>query len=286
MYQSLIKLVESLKLIKTESNDIWSSSNNLDIGSGNIYGGQILAQSIAAAQQAINNEQRILHSCHTYFLRLGTLKQKVYYEVSIVRSGRSFSVVKVSAMQDKKELALSILSFHRFEEGVSHGIPIPKTILQPEQLYDPRVNDSSLHNDLITQKRLWWLKHFPFDIRIPTENIDAFTNYYWFKASDSVTKEMGMHQRLLAYVSDWGFLPTVLLPHCGNLNFNQDSPLYILSLDHALWFHQPVQSDQWLLYLIKTPVSENARGFVRGSIYTQTGQLVASVAQEGLVRKK
>lgn len=260
---------------------------NRDIGSGRVFGGQVFAQSLVAAQRTVD-AGRHAHSVHGYFLRAGDLKTPIIFFVDRPRDGGSFTSRRVTAIQHGEAIFHLSASFHVDEPGLEHqlgmpDVPAPET-LAPEldlirQMAD-RIPEPL--RGVLTQDR-------PFDFR-PVAPADPFVaekrapvRHLWFRAVSRLPDERIIHQAVLAYASDYGLLPTALQPHGVSM---RDRRLLIASLDHSLWLHRPFRADDWLLYSMDSPTAAGARGFTRGSIFTRAGELVASVAQEGLMRMR
>lgn len=260
--------------------------DNRDIGSGRVFGGQVLAQSLVAAQRTVE-EGRIAHSVHGYFILPGDLKAPIIYFVDRLRDGKSFTTRRVTAIQHGRAIFNMSASFQVREPGLEHQLPMPN-VPAPEALRSEldvireRADDIPRPlRDIVTQDR-------PIDFR-PVEHLDPFNpaplppiKHMWLRAIGEMPDDPLMHQAVLAYASDYGLLGTALQPH--GRTFRQPD-IQVASLDHALWFHRDCRVDEWLLYAIDSPVAAGARGFTRGTIFTRDGRLVASVAQEGLIRQ-
>jgi acyl-CoA thioesterase II len=275
-------LLEILDLEPVEHN-IYRGRNR-DIGTGRIYGGQVLAQSVMAASRTVD-EDRPIHSMHGYFILPGDLEAPVVYFVDRLRDGGSFTTRRVTGIQHGRAIFNMSASFHKEEPGPEHQTPMP-AVPGPEGL-TPEVEllrDMSDRipehlRDILTQDR-------PLDIR-PVDPVDPFDpeprppiRYVWIRAFGPVPDTLH-HRAMLAYASDYGILSAALQPH--GITFRR-SNVMVASLDHAIWYHRPFRVDDWLLYAMESPATAGARGFSRGAFYTRDGQLVASVAQEGLVR--
>ena len=258
---------------------------NRDIGSGRIFGGQVLAQALVAAQRTVD-EDRTAHSLHGYFILAGDLEAPVVYFVDRLRDGKSFNTRRVTAIQHGRAIFNLSVSFQVREDGPEHQSEMPD-VPPPEGLKSELETLRSVAHripeavrDILTQDR-------PIDFR-PVEEIDPFdpfpaepVRHIWFRAVNSMPDVPLMHQAVLAYASDYGLLGTALQPH--GRSYRQPN-MQVASLDHALWMHRDFRVDDWLLYAIDSPVSAGARGFARGSIFTRDGVLIASVSQEGLTR--
>lgn len=249
-----------------------------------VFGGQVLAQSLSAATQTVDPE-RIAHSIHAYFLLAGDISIPIVYEVEKIRDGGSFSTRRVVAKQNGIAIFFTSVSFQKEQEGFEHQIDMPK-VPGPDGL--PSDEDLLKKYKLFIPDQVFELvKTRPFEFRMVEKlNLLDFSTklpfrHFWFKAHDKVEGDYTIHQQLLSYVSDYNLLSTATLPHSkGPL----PKDIFMASLDHAMWFHQEFKIDEWLLYAIDSPSATNSRGFCRGNIFTQSGKLIASVVQEGLIR--
>lgn len=278
-------LVRLLDLEPIEHN-IYRGENR-DIGTGRIYGGQVLAQALVAAQRTVD-DARLVHSMHGYFILPGDLTRPVVYFVDRLRDGGSFTTRRVTAIQHGRAIFNLSASFHRHEEGLEHQTAMPE-VPPPESLRSEldvlRERADEIPADLrgvLTQDR-------PLDFR-PVEQEDPFDTAprephraYWVRAVGAVGDDPAMHRAVLAYASDYGLIVSALRPH--GMSY-RDPRMMVASLDHSVWIHRPLRMDEWLLYVVEGSVSGGARGFARGTYYTRDGRLVASVAQEGLMRLK
>lgn len=262
--------------------------NNRDIGTGRVFGGQVFAQALVAARKTVP-DGREAHSVHGYFLREGDTRAPIVYFVDRPRDGKSFTSRRVTAIQHGEAIFHLSASFHLTEPGLDHQLPMPD-VPMPEDLEDEldviRANVERFPESLraiVTQDRpLEFRRVHPrnlFDLK-PTDAAAA-KRMVWLKLRAPIPDALLLHQATLAYASDYGFLPTSLQPHGVAW---RDPRLIIASLDHTLWLHRPFRADEWLLYVNDTPTAFGARGFVRGQVFTRAGQLVASSAQEGLIR--
>ncbi len=249
-------------------------------GMDHLYGGEILAQAMFAAQQTVASPFQ-LHSLHSYFLRPGDPNLPVVYEVERIRDGRSFTTRRVTALQRGRAIFAVSLSFQLAEEGLQHAAVMPQ-VPGPEGLISDRERYAA-----ILARRPGEAYDWPVEFR-QVEAMDpdrpqpaAAVAHVWLRADGQLADDLTQHQEILAYASDTPALVTALRPH----GLTQWSPgLRAASLDHCLWFHRPFRVDDWLLYVLESPAAGNGRGFVRGSVFSRDGQLVASVVQEGLVR--
>ncbi len=280
-------LLALLELERLEIN-IYRGGNR-DLGTGRVFGGQVFAQALVAARRTVE-EGREAHSVHGYFLREGDFRAPIVYFVDRPRDGKSFTSRRVTAIQHGEAIFHLSASFHREEPGLDHQVAMPN-VPDPESL----TNDLELiraRKELIPEHlRAVLTQDRPIDLRSITPS-DPFApakpgrpedarRQVWFRLTERISDATIMHQAVLAYASDYGFLPTALLPH--GIAF-RDPRLMIASLDHTVWMHRPFRADEWLLYVSDSPSAAGARGFVRGQVFTREGALVASVAQEGLIR--
>lgn len=271
--------------------DLETLDTNLYRGSGSggetptrIYGGQVIAQALAAAYASVSG--RLCHSLHAYFIRPGDPSRPVIYEVDPARDGRSFTTRRVVAMQNGKQILNLAASFHAEEDGwdFQHAMP---DVPEPGSL-EPRHEILKRNaSRFVLERQAELLRARPFEIReveprdplSPEETSDA--NQMWIRMEAAQGAGPELQHILLAYVSDFGLLGSSMRPH--GLTFHNPKAM-TASLDHAMWFHAPVQLQNWHLYSMDAPFTGKARGFNRGSIFSEDGQLVASVAQEGLLR--
>lgn len=271
--------------------DLETLDTNLYRGSGaggetpmRIYGGQVIAQALTAAYATVSD--RLCHSLHAYFIRPGDPSRPVIYEVDPSRDGRSFTTRRVVAMQNGKQILSLSASFHAGESGWDHQHQMPE-VPSPSKL-EPR-HEILLRNAfrLPQDRQHEFARPRPFEIR-EVEPRDPLTpektndvNHMWVRMEAAKDAGPQLQHILMAYVSDFGLLGSSMRPH--GLTFHNPQAM-TASLDHAMWFHAPVQFENWHLYSMDAPFTGQGRGFNRGSIYTEDGQLVASVAQEGLLR--
>jgi acyl-CoA thioesterase II len=257
---------------------------NRDIGSGRVFGGQVMAQALVAAQRTVDDD-RLAHSLHGYFILPGDLGSPIVYFVDRLRDGRSFTTRRVTAIQHGHAVFNMSVSFHRAEEGLEHQAAMP-AVPSPDRLESEldRIRAGAHRipeplRSVLTQDR-------PVDFR-PVD-IDPFDESprdpertMWLRAVGSMPDDPLSHQAVLAYASDYGLLATAVQPHGMSI---RHARLQAATLDHAIWFHRPFRVDDWLLYAMDSPAAAGARGFARGSVFTADGKLVASIAQEGLIR--
>ena len=258
---------------------------NRDVGSGRVFGGQVFAQALVAARRTVD-EAREAHSVRGDFILPGDLRAPIVYFVDRLRDGTSFATRRVTAIQHGRAIFNLSASFHRTEDGLAHQLAMPD-LPAPESLPSELTLIRAIADRIPERYRATWTQDRPIDVR-PVDPIDPFRpevrppqRALWFRAVGTMPDERILHHAVLAYASDYSLLTTALLPH--GVSFRAPE-LQLASLDHSVWLHRPFRADEWLLYVMDSPVSHGARGFARGSVFTQRGELVASVAQEGLLR--
>jgi len=275
-------LIELLKLERIDDNIFRGQSR--DIGSAQVFGGQVVGQALSAAHHTV--EDRRAHSLHAYFLRRGDMRAPIIYEVDRARDGRSFSMRRVVAIQHGRPIFNLAASFQKPEEGLEHQVDMPD-VTGPDGLQDLTDVAAEILQKIPEKMRRYLTDKRPFEFRPVSPMNFAVAEkrppvkHIWIRAVDKLPDNYSLHQNLLAYVSDYELLGTSTLPH--GLPFGRGT-VQMASLDHALWFHRDVRVDEWLLYSLDGPNSSGARGFARGQFFTREGTLVASTAQEGLVR--
>lgn len=249
-----------------------------------VFGGQVLAQAIASAFRTVTPEQH-LHSIHAYFLRAGDWNVPILYEVDRIRDGKSFSTRRVVAVQHGKAIFNLSSSWHKLESGLKHTTPMPN-VLPPHCLR----SDRELFAELAREQPEVARYAFRFDaidsrqvesLLMANEDPHPPIKHTWLKTRERLDDNEEVHLAMLAYMSDLDFMSTSMLPHGGRRLRDQ---IYGASLDHAMWFHRPLRADDWLLFAKTSPSARGARGFVRGHFFTETGDLVATAAQECLIR--
>jgi acyl-CoA thioesterase-2 len=285
MSQVLNQLLNLLKLEVIEQGIYRGQSQ--DLGFRALFGGQVMGQALSAAKETVC-EQRLVHSLHSYFLRPGDATKPVVYEVENIRDGKSFSTRRVQAIQNGQAIFYMTASFQHAEKGVDHQDEMPK-VPGPDNI--PSLTDYIRENQqyLPESMRAKFLAEKPIELR-PIEQYNWFDPQpmppklnMWIKANGELPDDQRIHMYMLAYTSDYHFLPTALYPH-GLSHFHPN--LQIATIDHAMWFHRPFRFDDWLLYSITSPSATNGRGLVMGKIFNQQGQLVASTMQEGVMRQR
>ena len=278
----LADLIRLLELERIEENIFRGDSR--DIGSPQVFGGQVLGQALSAAQLTV--EGRVAHSLHAYFLRRGDINAPIIYEVDRQRDGGSFSSRRVVAIQHGRPILNLAASFQVPETGLEHGATMPG-VPGPDGLEDVTHMAKGNLDKIPLMMRRFLTSARPFEFRpvepVKFDNLEAREpeKHVWIRAVDELPDSQALHQNLLAYVSDYELLGAATLPH--GLSFSRGNVI-MASLDHALWFHREVRVDDWLLYAMDSPNAGSARGFARGRLFSRDGKLVASTAQEGLIR--
>jgi acyl-CoA thioesterase-2 len=282
MQAPLAELLRLLELEPLELNLFRGESR--DIGSPQVFGGQVLGQALRAAYATIA-AGHVVHSLHAYFLKRGDFNAPIVYSVDRSRDGHSFSSRRVTAVQHGEQIFHMAASFQIPESGVEHQAPMPE-LPAPESLPTATVPPETLAQ-LPEKMRRFFGRARPFEVRVadPVDllhpTVEPARQAIWLRATDPLPDDDELHRCLLAYASDYYLLNTAMRPHA--LRFLSKN-LTIASIDHAMWFHRPMRVDQWFVHVIESPSASGCRGFSHGSIYTREGQLVASTAQEGLMR--
>jgi acyl-CoA thioesterase II len=259
-----------------------------------VFGGQVLGQALVAAGRTVEDGRHV-HSLQAYFLLGGDPKHPIVYDVERTRDGGSFTTRRVKAIQHGRIIFAMSASFHKYELGFDHQTAMPD-VPGPDGLINVNGMLAARLADMPDAMRAYWSRPHAFEFR-PVD-VKRYLNrepaagqqYVWLRANSGLAGADGslpddprIHANLLAYASDFTLLDTALIPH-GKLMFDRD--LQLASLDHAMWFHRPFRADDWLLYAQDSPTATGARGFCRGSVFTRDGRLVASVAQEGMIRQR
>jgi acyl-CoA thioesterase II len=284
MADVLTELVHLLALEKIDENLFRGQSQ--DLGWGTVYGGQVLGQALSAAAQTVDTA-RAVHSLQAYFLRLGNVSKPIVYHVDRIRDGKSFNTRKVVATQGGEAIFNLAASFQVHEPGLEHQDSMP-VVASPEDTQTDQERIRNFADKLPPALRERALAERPFEMRITGGATDleipdktAPVRTVWVRAVARLAEDPWLHSALLAYASDYAFLTTALLPHGVNW---LGKKMQVASLDHIMWFHAPFRADEWLLHVIESPRASGARALVRGKVFTQDGRLVASTAQEGLIR--
>lgn len=294
MRDVLSELIHILRLERIEENIFRGQSQNL--GWGRVFGGQVLGQALSAAEQTVPDD-RSVHSLHGYFLRPGDAEKPIAFLVDPIRDGHSFTTRRVVAVQDGKAILTLAASFQIEEQGFDHqaaelpDVPPPEDLVPEQELarrtlakLPPAMLDKI---PALTRER--FVAERPIEIRPvnPIDPLDPGTHppvrRVWFRANGALPDDRSIHQYLLAYASDFHLLGTALQPH--GVTWLTPS-VQVASIDHAMWFHRPFRFDDWLLYDLVAPSARGARGLAMGRWLTRDGLLVASTAQEGLVRDR
>ncbi|KKX27707.1 acyl-CoA thioesterase II [Rhizobium sp. LC145] len=279
------QLIVTLDLEKLEENLF--RGNSPQIGWQRVFGGQVIAQALMAAQRTVPAD-RFVHSLHAYFMRPGDPAVPIVFQVERIRDGSSFATRRVVAVQHGKAIFSMSASFQIEEPGYDHQISMPPVTL-PEKLMGEKEFKELFLAQAPAVVRKYWSHERPIEIR-PVSLVHYLTKDkleprqdIWVRTVGEVPADRHYQAAVLAYLSDMTLLDTSLYAH-GTSIFDPD--LQVASLDHAMWFHRPHAFDDWLLYTQDSPSSSGARGMTRGSLYTRSGSLIASVAQEGLIRKR
>jgi acyl-CoA thioesterase II len=284
MDHRIADLLTLLELEQLEVNLFRGESR--DIGSPQVFGGQVLGQALTAASATV--EGRVVHSLHAYFLRRGDFNAPIVYQVDRSLDGHSFSNRRVVAIQHGEQIFNMAASFQVPQDGFDHQVEMPQ-VPSPEALPDSSMPPPELLERLPERMRRFFEQPRPFEFR-SVQPIDYLrprrappARQVWFRAVGRLPDDEKLHRCLLAYVSDYFLLDTATLPHGSSF---PHSSIVMASIDHAMWFHRPLRVDEWLLYAVESPSASGARGFARAGLFGLDGRLVASTAQEGLVRTR
>ncbi len=278
------RLVELFQL-KRVDDDVFVAEN-FEMGFRSLFGGQVLGQALMAATQTVDSD-REAHSLHAYFLRPGDNKGAITFKVNRIRDGRGFTTREVEAFQHGRQIFELSASFHLPEPGIEHQDSMPSDLVPPEELKSQSELLAAEADKLDERRRAHMTRERPIEIRPinPYNKVDPKPappiKRVWFRVKEALPDDPVLHRSILAYCSDFEVVGTALMPH--GLSFTQPH-VVAASIDHALWIHRPFRVDEWLLYSLESPSACGARGLVRGQIFSQDGRLVASTAQEGLIR--
>ena len=282
MHPILADLLHLLQLERIEDNIFRGESR--DLGGERVFGGQVLGQALTAASYTVKDRE--VHSLHAYFLHPGDVNAHIVYEVDVARDGRSFSNRRVVAIQHGRPIFNMTASFQVPEQGLEHQAAMPD-VPGPDGLADMREIPAEMLSKVPEKMRRFLTHERPFEIR-PVEPIQLVSpppapaqRRIWIKTIEALPDDPDLHRNLLAYVSDYQLVGTSTLPH--GIHF-ADGKVQMASLDHAMWFHRPFRIDEWLLYAMESPNAARSRGLAMGRFFTADGTLVASTAQEGLIR--
>lgn len=272
-----------LKFLEVEQIDKYLFIGNSPKRPKRVFGGQVLAQALNAAIRTVD-ASRLAHSMHAYFLRPGNPTKQIVYEVDPIRDGRSFTTRRVVAKQDGVAIFNTSVSFQTEESGLAHQFERPQATppeeLESDHRYWTRMAEENPGE--IEAPKVQPIERKPLsrrDYRAPQPQEPE--QHIWFRALGDLGENHGRHQTVLTYMSDFALLGAALLPH-PYTGFSKN--MQMASLDHAIWFHRPFRADEYLLYSMDSPSAAGGRGFSRGSFYTRDGELVASTAQESLLR--
>ena len=254
------------------------------VGWQRVFGGQVIGQALVAASRTV--ETWLAHSLHGYFMRPGDPAVPIIYEVERIRDGTSFATRRVVAIQHGDAIFSMSASFQRDEDGLGHQLG-PPDVPGPEALPSEAEYRALIIEHAPDNVRRYWERERPIELRPchpehywSAEPLEPL-QHVWVRTTDRLPDDPALHRCVLGYLSDMTLLDTALFAH-GRSVFNRD--LQVASLDHAMWFHRPFRADEWLLYTQDSPSASGARGFTRGLVFTREGGLVASTAQEGLIR--
>ncbi|MFJ3392278.1 acyl-CoA thioesterase [Leifsonia aquatica] len=285
MSEPLASLLTALDLTDTgarTSEDIFTGPSQW-MPLGRVFGGQVLAQSIVAATRTVGDD-RPIHSMHGYFLRPGDVNLPITFSVDRIHDGRSFSTRRTQAYQNGLPILSMIASFQDEDEGLEHQVTMPQGLPEPESL--PSSADSL--EDVRHPVAQYWASERPFDMRhvtspvyLSVEGEHVAQQAVWFRAIGDLPDDPALHRAALAYASDYTIMESIMRRHGVAW---ADPGLKAASLDHAMWWHRPARVDEWLLYTQESPSASGGRGLAQGRIYSRDGRLVASVAQEAMVR--
>jgi acyl-CoA thioesterase-2 len=282
MHPVLADLLQLLTLERIEEHIFRGESR--DLGGERVFGGQVVGQALTAATYTVTGRE--VHSLHAYFLRPGDVNAPIVYEVDVARDGKSFSNRRVVAIQHGRPIFNMTASFQVPELGLSHQAAIP-TVPGPDGLADVREIPPDILAKVPEKMRRFLTHERPFEVR-PVEPIQVVApppapavRHIWIKTIQTLPDAPDLHRNLLAYVSDYQLVGTSTLPH--GIHF-VEGDVQMASLDHAMWFHRPFRIDDWLLYSMQSPNASGGRGLALGQFFTRDGTLVASTAQEGLIR--
>jgi acyl-CoA thioesterase-2 len=250
---------------------------------GRVFGGQVLAQSLVAAMRTIGDD-RFVHSMHGYFLRPGDVDQPITFSVDRIHDGRSFSTRRTQAYQNGLPILSMIASFQSIDEGLEHQVTMPSDLPEPESLPSAAETLSGVDHPIAeawANGRAFDMRHVPSPVYFSVEGEHVPHQAVWLKAKAALPDDENLHRAALAYASDYSILEPIMRGH----GVAWATPgLKAASLDHAMWFHRFGRVDEWLLYVQESPTAGGGRGLSLGRIFSRDGALLASVAQEGMVR--
>ncbi len=278
------RLLSILDLEPLEINLFRSRSGS--VGLERVFGGQVIAQALAAANRTVD-PSRVAHSLHAYFLLAGDPKAPIVYDVDRIRDGRSFTTRRVVAIQHGRAIFSLAASYQKTEDGPEHQLSVAPDVPRPDEVPGDEVWRQRFEARLPPGLDREWMPMNLLEAR-PTSSLVTLADgtemrlpAVWMRVRGQLPDDLPTHQAALAYASDFSLLQAALGVH-GYAVY--DPSLQVASLDHGLWFHRPFRADQWLLYAQRSPIARNARGFCSGELFTEDGVLVASAVQEGLIR--
>jgi len=285
MGKVLNDLLDQLNLEKLEENLF--RGNSQDLGTGVVFGGQVMGQAISAAKETVDGNKSV-HSFHSYFLRLGKTDRPIVYDVERIRDGKSLSTRRIKAIQNGRAIFYMTASFKAKEYGFEHQsempeVPAPEDLISEQEMALLHLDmlPESIRDKLVSEKPI---EMRPVSFVNPSDpEIEPAKRFVWFKANGKMPTDIRVHRYLLAYASDFNFLPTALQPH--GVSFISPG-MQVVTVDHSMWFHHDFRLDEWLLYVVESPVASDGRALVKGHFYTRDGKLVASTIQEGLIRQR
>lgn len=285
MSQTLANLV---RLLKPEQLDHYLfRAQSEELGLPQVFGGQVLAQALLSAQKTVEISQYV-HSFHSYFLRPGDSHRPIFYHTEILRNGKSLSTRRVKAVQQGEPIFYMTASFQAEEQGYTHQSTMPE-VEEPHHLFNEQQLIKQLGDKLPPSIVEIFGRECALEIR-PVQIFNPFKGHkaepvrqIWIRTSGTLAEEQSLHQALLSYASDFNFLAVSLQPHGRGI---LEPGLQAATIDHSMWFHRPVNLNEWILYDIISPSASGNRGFVRGEFYNQRGELVASAVQEGVIRQR
>ena len=277
-----------LNLLSLETIDVGLyRGNSQDLGMPQVFGGQVIGQALSATKYTMD-DARPVHSFHSYFLRPGNAEKPIIYDVERLRDGRSISTRRVKAIQNGKPIFFMTASFHVEAKGLEHQVEMPE-VAGPENLISTRESIQKLALEAHMPIPERFEQKSPIEIR-PVESFNPMKQeastpirHVWMKTRGKLPDDPRVHRYMLAYASDMAFLPVAGQPH-GISFFTKD--FQMATIDHSMWFHREFRFDDWLLYKIESPSATNQRGYVIGKFFDQRGRLVASTAQEGVMRQR
>ncbi|CAM9002639.1 unnamed protein product [Rhodiola kirilowii] len=285
-------LVENILHVESVEVDLFKGITLPDAPKfGKVFGGQLVGQALAAASKSVDCF-KLVHSLHAYFQLIGNFDIPILYRVNRLRDGKSFATRQVEAIQKGNIIFTLIASFQKDEVGFEHqevampSVPDPETLLSMEELRERRLTDPRLPRSYRNKVAKASFVPWPIEIRFcePTNNTNQTKSpsslRYWFRARGGLSDDQALHRCVVAYASDLIFLSVSVNPHRS-----PGSNISSVSLDHAMWFHRSLKADDWILFVISSPIGQSARGFVTGQMFNRKGELIVSLTQEGLLRK-